>query len=430
MKNLKSKKNIISVLAIAFALLVSLPSFALTPEVQDLVRNETKSNAVSTRSDKAIAIEHFEIPLKLVENDISKRMPEEAAKALVFEKNGELHVRWIINPEDSKWHLELEKFLKEKGVDTTKHKYFTGYQTASRSYIVESPDGKVQMSLKVSTNKTGGNWTDKKQEAKDAFEVRKSTDYVMEQNAKQPFRNFIVMDEPASFGIKSIDQGMIVRLLAELPSGKFHYIPGFSAMHTEEGKRIAEVNGSKDVEKFWNENYNKPLARALAELAARTGVAYDSPHSQNFLIEMDAKLKPTGRIVLRDLGDIYLSKDVAVANGRADLAELWPRENLLSGKISAYVGIMHGNQMPSWLSETRYTEWGNVFYEEYAKEFEKVSGIKAETIRNMGHYQSGRYFAMEVNLQSAEMQDYLKKLSDAARTSGGSALTKCGSAFN
>ncbi|HRP08704.1 MAG TPA: 3'-5' exonuclease, partial [Gemmatimonadales bacterium] len=61
-----------------------------------------------------------------------------------------------------------------------------------------------------------------------------------------------------------------------------------------------------DPAAFWNEHYNKPLARAIAEFAAITGMSYDSPHSQNFLVELDAGNRPTGRIVLRDFGDATL----------------------------------------------------------------------------------------------------------------------------
>ena len=122
--------------------------------------------------------------------------------------------------------------------------------------------------------------------------------------------NFIYLDEPAVFGIKALDQGMIIRMLGELPSRGKHYIPGFSVLHEEEGKHIAKLNGSDDPAEFWKEHYIKPLGRGIAELFAMTGLAYDSPHSQNFLVELDNNFKPTGKIVFRDLGDSYAAQEL------------------------------------------------------------------------------------------------------------------------
>jgi hypothetical protein len=250
MEKMKSAKKIFIIHLLWLALVFPSFTWALTPEVKKLVENETKSNAVAARSDEMVKLQHFEIPLRLVGRDIADRIDPAIKSSLLFEKNGETHLRWLINPEDTKWHLELESFLKAKGLDATKHLYFDGYQTASRSYIVEAPDTKAQFSLKVSTNKTGEKWTDKKQDAADAFDVRRSTDHVMRQGDLKPFENFRVMDEPAAFGIREIDQGMIVRVLADLPGGKYHYLPGFSAMHERMGALIANLNGVSDPTLF------------------------------------------------------------------------------------------------------------------------------------------------------------------------------------
>lgn len=403
-----------SAFALFLAIQLSVTSaFALTPEVKKFVTNETKANAVAARSDEMVKLEHYEIPLRLVGKDVADRIAPDVKNSLVFEKDGEQFVRWIINPEDTKWHLEMEEFLKKNGVEPVRHQYFEGYQTASRSYIVEAPDTKAQFSLKVSTNKTGGNWTDKKQDAGDAFDVRRSTDHVIHQGQIAPYQNFKVMDEPAAFGIKEIDQGMIVRVLGDLPDGKMNYLPGFSAMHEDVGREIARLNGSANPAEFWNQNYNKPLARALAELAAKTGVAYDSPHSQNFLVELDENMKPTGRMILRDMGDVYLTRDILEAQGNKALADSWPTENLIKGRVSAAVGIMHGNHLPSWLTEAQYTAWGVEYYKIYNAEFAKFAGVPLSTV-NLTHSQSGRYFSKNIHLDGPEMKQYLENLRQIA----------------
>jgi len=388
---------------------LSGPALALTPSVQELITNETRSNGVALRSDQMKSIENFEIPMRILTPDLSDRIPPEVRDSLIFEKNGEKFVRWIINPEDTKWRLRLEKFLRDKGVWPVRHHYFTGYQTASRSYIVEDPKSHAQFSLKVSTNVTGGKWTDKKQTAADAGDVRRATDYVFAEAAKEPFKNFVVMDEPAAFRANEIDQGMLVRVLHDLPKSDNYYLPGFSAVHDSMGRAIAELNGATDIAAFWNENYNRPLGRTLAELAGRTGIAFDSPHSQNFLIELDKNYKPTGRIVLRDLGDIYLTTDLVNANGGAELVKSWPGENVLRGHLKASVGILHGNVFPSWLTREQYNQWGADFNVEWDKEMSRVTGIPVENLKS-AHYRNGNYMSRSVDTKTEAWRLYVIKL--------------------
>ncbi|RZA05986.1 MAG: hypothetical protein EOP11_11455 [Proteobacteria bacterium] len=390
----------------------STSAFALDPKVKELVFNETRSNAVAARSDQMKQIENFEVPLRILEPNLSDRLTPDVRDALIFEKRGEKFVRWIINPEDTKWRLRMEKFLRDKGVWPVRHKYFTGYQTASRSYIVEDPKSHAQFSLKVSTNKTGGNWTDKKQTAEDAGDVRRATDYVFDQSKKEPFKNFVVMDEPAAFRANEIDQGMLVRTLADLPKGDHYYLPGFSAVHEDMGRTIAELNGATNVAEFWNHNYNRPLGRTLAELASRTGVSFDSPHSQNFLVELDNNYKPTGRIVLRDLGDIYLNTEIVTANGAEALLKSWPAENVVKGTISDSVGILHGNKFPKWMTDAEYDQWGEDFYKEYDKEVSRVTGIPESELKGK-HYRNGNYMMRGTPVKGENWKAYLSSLRKA-----------------
>jgi hypothetical protein len=384
-------------------------AFALNRGVEHLVHNETKSNAIAARSDDKVLMKHFEIPLDKVDADLSSRFSDKIRQSMIFQKDGQLYVRWLINPEDSKWYLEMKKFLEKSGLDSKEYQYYDGYQTASRSYIVEDPKNHAQFSLKVSTNKTGGNWKDKKQTAEDAVDVRRVTDYVVDSAHKKPFENFVIMDEPAAFTVSKIDQGMLVRELNELPDTSKYYLPGFSAVHTKAGTEIAKLNGSTNPAEFWDEHYNRKLAKALAELAGRTGVAYDSPHSQNFLVELDETFKPTGKIVLRDLGDVYLTTEIVKAAGGADVLTRWPKENIKKGYISASVGTLHGNNLPDWLTEEEYTKWGDSFYEEYDKELARVTGVPLAEVEGK-HSQSGRYFTKSIKVTSSDWEKYLTQL--------------------
>ncbi len=388
--------------------MLAAQSWALSPTVAKLVEYETKANAVSTRSNEPFKIENYEIPTRLLQMDVADRLSPKIRKTLIFKKNGQEYIRWIINPEDTLWYKDVEKFLKANQISAKRHHYFTGYMTASRSYIVESPNG-VQFSAKVSTNRTGGNWMDKKQTWDDAKQVRMAADFVDGELRKNPMQNAVVMDEPAGFGIEDIDQAMLIRDLGNLPQGTNYYLPGFSAVFETTGKEIAAENGSNLPQVFWNHNYNRPLARALAEFAARTGLTFDSPHSQNFLIELDQNMKPTGRIVIRDFGDSYALKEWFVAKGKTDFLANWEDDNILSGNLHVSIGILHGNTFPTWMNDTQYNVWGNDFYGAFEDEYSSETGIpKKQLAEELSR--SGRYFSKDYPDYTPGWKRFLRSL--------------------
>ena len=243
---------------------------------------ETKANAAGERSREMIPLQHVEIPIDMVGLDFASRLDAKIAASLVITKNGQKYARWILNPEDTKWNYELLEYFMKKGLDLKVHNYFHGYQTASRSYIAEDPNSGAQFSVKSSTNTIGGAWRDKKQPVGEAVDGRILSDFFMEQNAKLPFKNFTIMDEPAVLKLAEIDQAVVIRDLGGLKDvkSKFTYVPGFSVLHENVGREIALKNGSKDPYAFWTQHYVRVAGRALGELAARTGVQFDSPHSQ------------------------------------------------------------------------------------------------------------------------------------------------------
>ncbi len=347
----------------------------ISPNAHQLVTWETKANAVSTRSNQLIRLEHYEIPMRLLQQDIEETLDSQMKDSLIFEKNGEKYVRWVINPEDTKWYLEVKKFLEKNNLDSEPKKFFDAYLTASRSMILVNPENGASFSLKVSTNKTGGNWTDKKQTWVDAQQVRNMDKWIGEVTSSMKTESLVIMNEPFAMGIKEIDHGMIMRSLNDVPSDEHYYMPGFSVLHEGEGARIAKLNGATNVAQFWDKHYNQPLAKALAEFFAYTGAWYDSPHSQNFLVELDKNMKPTGRVVLRDLGDTYLLEDFAKNTKYAKLTALWEDGNVHKGKLNSAVGLLHGNSAPSWLNESEYEKMAKSFYSTFEKKFSEISNI-------------------------------------------------------
>jgi hypothetical protein len=341
---------------------------------------------------------------------------------LIFKKNGVQYVRWIINPEDTKWHKDVAKWLKKNDLDSTRYKYFTGYQTSSRTYVVEDPETKAEFMAKVSTNKTGGWWADKKQEWTDAREVKMAADHIQRAIQKYTPKNFKYMDESLVFGLGEVNQGMVIRSLQKLTDSKFYYLPGFSAVHENIGREIALRNGSDNPFEYWNEHYNKPLGRALSEFAVMTGMSYDSPHSQNFLVELDKNFKPTGKIILRDTGDIYITAPYT-RQFNSRLVKSWPQDNKID-YIWGGIGVLHGNNKPKWISETDYNKWGTDFFNEYDKEMARLTGIPTDVLIRYSQpddstkiidpsskiSRNGDYIGKGIRIYSAAWQDFLNKL--------------------
>lgn len=388
-----------------------------------LVNWETKANAVATRSNVKIKLDHYEIPLRLLQKDIDDSLDQSMKDSLIFVKNGEKYVRWIINPEDTKWHLKVKEFLESKNLDSEPKKFFDAFLTASRSMILVNPINGASFSLKVSTNITGGNWTDKKQTWVDAQQVRNMDKWMGEVMSSMKTDHLVIMNEPFAMGIAEIDQGMIMRSLNDVPNNDHYYMPGFSVLHEREGARIAKLNGATDVAAFWEKNYAEPLAKALAEFFAYTGAWYDSPHSQNFLVELDKKMRPTGRIVLRDLGDTYLLEDFAVNTKYAKLTALWEDGNVHKGRLRSAVGLLHGNTAPSWLSAEDYTRMSNVFYKTFEKKFSEMSRIpESELSQTEMDLRQFSYASKSYPTTSASWKNYLKYancLNGEAKTLGG-----------
>jgi len=370
----------------------------LSSGTQQLSKWAIKSNAADTsRSMAPFLLENYEIPIEKVAKLFGTGIPQDVLSSLMIHHDGQTFVRWIKSPEDTKYYKILERHLHELGVPTERHRDFIGRMTESRSLIVHDPVTGAEFSAKVSTDRTGGNFVgDKDQTVQDAKQIRAIDDLVELANRRSGgFKNFVVMREPVIFGLKGIDQAMVIRLLGDLPKGDQYYLPGFSALHEDEGRRIARLNGAKtdaEVAAFWNENYNKPLARAMAELAAMAGVSYSSPHSQNFLIELEANMRPTGRIVFRDLGDARIHRRfMQLAGQKESLADIWDTTHIKT-KIYAQVGLLKGNEDPKWLDDKTYINWSKDFFTEWEQTFSNMTGVPLDELRAESATDSNEYF--------------------------------------
>lgn len=118
------------------------------------------------------------------------------------------------------------------------------------------------------------------------------------------------LTDPAAFG-----DGVQVRDLSVLDATKI-YIPPISIPFLDLGMRSLQRRfacaGDQAWRDFWRDAYAKAIGRAKAILLLRYGLQMGSPNAQNWLLEFNPGPAPsfTGRVVIRDVGDAYLHREV------------------------------------------------------------------------------------------------------------------------
>jgi hypothetical protein len=103
----------------------------------------------------------------------------------------------------------------------------------------------------------------------------------------------------------------MVRDLRAFQGDRYH-LPALSLPWV--GRQIARRNG-EDFEPFWARCFAETVGRAKARLLARYGLWYETPNPQNVLVQLDHRLRPTGTLVFRDVGDGECATDAATCVG-------------------------------------------------------------------------------------------------------------------
>ena len=115
--------------------------------------------------------------------------------------------------------------------------------------------------------------------------------------------------------------GYQIRDMRPLDSGKIYFPPlsiPFGGQGFVDAYNLLHPGATMTFEAFWREYYAKALGRAKAELLLRYGMQLTTPNPQNFLLEFDkGTLEPTGRVVVRDIGDAKLHSEVIGVIGNA-----------------------------------------------------------------------------------------------------------------
>lgn len=178
--------------------------------------------------------------------------------------------------------------------------------TASRSLIVSNGNSEALeylFSIKLPTDHVisrGPREADRFDLREEAIDARRMSDYLDKIQGRYGREiRWIFLREVLAVIDRKTKNAFVVRDIEPLTSGGY-YMPGFSIPIL--GPLIAAQHGM-GFEQFWAEYFAVPLGRFNAYMWVRYGIALGSLHSQNFRIELDHLLRPTGRFVFHDTGD-------------------------------------------------------------------------------------------------------------------------------
>lgn len=258
--------------------------------------------------------------------------------------------------------------------------------TASRSIVIWNKSGKRAFSIKSPTDYP--HRTEHQPSKYDTIDDLKAGVYRSEylqrmdaklgKDSKMDMLPEIFAAAPIKGSAPAINgNGYIVRELTPLLDGHY-YLPAFSI--PSEGTKIAQLNGVA-FDAFWGENYAAALGRAKAKLLVRYGLQMETPNCQNMLIQLDRQMRPTGKIVFRDVSDSQPVAPIARAIGQQSLLAQDAQRGF---KIDQALNPMTRNSL--WrldedpvhkVSRKTIDEWASAHDDAYVKEAMRLMGYDA-----------------------------------------------------
>ncbi len=344
-----------------------------------------------------VEIEHFEIPLfALKQTQGFMDIPVEILNSLIFERDGQKWVRWIIYPFDNYYGHVIEDRLRELDLPAKRHKYFRGVLKASRSLLLHDPVSNVVFGVKVPTGRLAEHYELRKlpngklktivryreqagkshpfDEAEGAI---KASAVLRKLLVKNPLTYSVLIEDLGALGTWGPGtESMSIRSGKSVKNGRYIFIPAFSLLHETTGIEIAKRNGSSNPTEYWKKNLVEVLGRATAELFVKTGCALDSPHAQNFYLQFDREtMQPTGVVGLHDLGDtLFLEsrlKELELPS--KEFSGLRVFKNSTPIEFWPLGATNVARNAPSWLTPKAYDQWADAYYEAFEKEGFKQS---------------------------------------------------------
>lgn len=203
--------------------------------------------------------------------------------------------------------------------------------------------------------------------------------------ASKPDPYLILAKEIFAIEDKNTGEAYLVRDLNFLKNPNY-YLPGFSIPYL--AGIIAKIN-KQSVQQFWGNAYAQALGRAKARLLIRYGLQFETPHPQNILIEFDSKMRPTGRIVFRDLSDTKMITPVVKALGFDDLLSEDLNRGIVADNQIEALWRYSSNQFlsKSIIDDLTYnneisfqtvTDWKVIHDEAFKKEIREAYGLSSD----------------------------------------------------
>ena len=186
--------------------------------------------------------------------------------------------------------------------------------TSSRTLVIVPDDGGTPFAVKLATDHPHADVC-QPEKTKLALEVDEALAFAAHVRSvdarlgRDPA--LVLLGESLGVSVPGSETGMLVRDLAPLCDGQY-YLPAFAIPFV--GAALAAAAGERFAA-FWADAYAEPVGRAKAKLLGRYGLQYQTPNPQNILVQLDRGLRPTGTIVLRDLGDTDFATDAARSRG-------------------------------------------------------------------------------------------------------------------
>jgi hypothetical protein len=288
--------------------------------LSEFIKWENTFNHAVQKSTDPVRLRHYNVPIRLVTEDMNEALESfgPTRRAMVFKKDGEEYVRWVINPTDESQHLDIAKLLKSNNLDSATHEYFWGWSTASRSYVVKDPGTGYVFSLKTSTMNPGGDFRAKRLQRAEVEIMRATSDYAQNWLTGPGFRHLVLQEEAWGAFVTSQNIGLLARSLGDLTTCKKRLLPMFSAFYPGIEN---EIPMSSQPE-FIKQHVYGSFGRASAEFFATLGLVVTSSHTQNFLLELNLDGTPTGRVVYRDFADGNVIEDFAKSAGAHEYARI------------------------------------------------------------------------------------------------------------
>lgn len=258
--------------------------------------------------------EQFRKPADAVQIEFKNLSPREvivnetghsplALKDVLISPQGD--VRWFLHPLNTAPSVPYYK----EGTNGS----ILGYYSASRSMFVNIQG--MLFSFKLATNRPHPHSALQPSKAdlhNDVILSLRRSNHVREVESRiGPSETLVVLKEVVSVAARNGGNGFSVRDLRVLQDGNY-YLPAFAIPYF--GREIARFHNT-DFVKFWEQAYAIKLGEAKAQFLLRYGLQMSTPNAQNWLIQLDKNMRPTGKIFVRDIADSSLVHFVATELG-------------------------------------------------------------------------------------------------------------------